>query len=150
MNSYTSDGITVGGGWVWEWEWDCFVPRWETGAVGQSSGEEGGGVCRYEGGEVVMMPGSGEGRFIGGEGRDSFEVGMPLYFVVRVRVRSNNGGEVVAEGRWEKMFSVVEGGDSGLVVRESQWMCDDGAVGYSVCVLLLFNCAIIVLLLIID
>ena len=133
-DSFTLDGISVaGGGWEWEWDWDCFVPR-------EGNGERGGGVCEYEGGEVVEMPGRGEGRFVGGGEGVQFEIGVPLYFVVRVRVREREGGRVLAEGRYEEMFSVVgergnrrqEGENLGLVVEESEWVCDEGAFGYSV------------------
>ena len=138
LDSFTNDGITVGEGiWEWEWDWDCFIPR-------EGEGRGGGGLCMYEGGGVVDMPGSGEGRFVGG-GREGevFQVGVPLYFVVRVRIRERlEGGvlgEVVTDGKFEKVFSVVEGEgvqddeSSVLVIEENQWICDDGAIGYSVC-----------------
>ena len=136
-DSYTSDGITFNeeeeGRWEWEWEWDCFVPR-------EGEGRGGGGQCLYEGGEVVEMPGRGEGRFEGGGGeRGVFEVGVALYFVVKVRVREREEGgrlgEVVTEGRFEKVFSVIEGEEQdnlGLVIEENQWICGNGAIGYSV------------------
>ena len=131
-DSYTSDGITVGGGdWVWEWEWTCFVPT----RVGEEGGEWGR-MCQYEGGEVIAMPGVGDGIFVGGGGGREFEVGKPLYFDVQVRVREREGGEVVTEGRWQEVFSVIEREDSELTIEENQWMCDDGAVGYSVFFLL--------------
>ena len=80
---------------------------------------------------MVVMP-RGEGRFVGGGEGIEFEAGVPLYFVVKMRVREGGRGEVVTEGRWEKVFNVVEGGDSGLVIEENQWMCEGGAVGYLV------------------
>ena len=121
MSSYTNDDITVGvEEWEWEWEWKCNIPIEFRGA--------GGGECMYEGGEVIEMPVGGVGRFGGEEGK--FVVGVPLYFVVQMRVR--RGGDVMAEGRWEEIFSVVEGGDAGIVIDENQWICDEGTVGYIV------------------
>ena len=137
MDSYTNDGITVGDGrWEWEWDWNCFIPR-------EGANRGGGGDCMYEDGELFEMPKRGEGRFIGGEGEgEEFQVGVPLYFVVTVRVRERlEGGalgEVVTEGRFEKLFSVVEQPNNAqeedpvLVLDENQWICDDGTVGYSV------------------
>ena len=124
-NSFTPDGIFTPGEWEWEWEWNCFVP---------SEGGNGGSDCVYERGEKVQLPGRGEGRFEGGGERGKFEVGVPLYFVVRVRVweRGREGDVVVAEGRWEKLFSVVEGDWEGLEVEESSWVCEGGKIGYLV------------------
>ena len=138
MDSYTNDGITVGDGkWEWEWEWGCFIPR-------EGANRGGGGNCMYEDGELFEMPTRGDGRFVGGnrEGEE-FQVGVPLYFVVRVRVRERleggSLGEVVTEGRFEKLFSVVEQPNNAqgqedlvLVMDEDEWICDDGTVGYSV------------------
>ena len=145
LDSSTLDGITTGGGseeggLVWEWEWDCFVPREANG--------RGGGVCEYEGGEVIEMPGRGEGVFVGGGGGRVFEVGVPLYFVVRVRVREV-GGFVIAEGYFEKVFSVIEeqGSRRGrqeeenngiFVIEQNEWICEGGAVGYSVTIFFFF------------
>ena len=115
---------------MWEWEWSCVIPR--------EAGGEGGGECVYEGGERVELPGRGEGRFEGGgggEGGERFEVGVPLLFVVRMRVlEGGEGGGVVAEGSWERVFSVVgeEGGEVGLEVGESRWGCEGGGEGYLV------------------
>ena len=111
---------------MWEWEWDCIIPR--------QPGGEGGGKCRYEGGERVELPGKGVGRFEGGggEGGETFEVGIPLLFVVRVNVLEKEGGGVVAEGQWEEVFSVIEEGETGLEILESQWVCEGGEMGYLV------------------
>ena len=131
-NSYTSDGITVGAeGWEWEWEWRCIIPKQEGGG--------GGGLCRYADGSVMEMPGREEGQFVGGgpDGRE-FMVGMPLYFVVKMRILDVDGGGVVAEGRWEKMINVLEREESGLVIEENEWMCEGGAVGYLVFFFFLF------------
>ena len=113
---------------IWEWEWECVIPSY--------AGREGGGECVYEGGERVELPARGEGRFVGGggEGGEYFKVGVPLLFVVNVRVLEVRGG-VVTEGRWEELFNVVEGeGETmaELEIEESRWMCDDGTVGYMV------------------
>ena len=61
-------------------------------------------------------------------------------FIVRVRVIERGGGEgkgegegrVVAEGRWEKVFSVVgeEEEGEGLKIEESRWVCEGGGEGY--------------------
>ena len=125
--------------WEWEWEWNCVVPR----EVGGEEGEgRGGGECFYEGGERVELPGRGEGRFDGGggEGGERFKVGVPLMFIVSVRIIERGGGEgegegegrVVAEGRWEKVFSVVgeEEEGEGLKIEESRWVCEGGGEGY--------------------
>ena len=136
MDSYTLDGITTKGGddlgeFVWEWDWNCVVPNDARG-----EGEREGRECEYKGGEVIEMPGRGEGSFIGGGEEKEFEVGVPLYFVVRVRVRKveeGRLGEVVSEGRYEEIFSFVEEGEGEeWIVEESQWMCENGAIGYSV------------------
>ena len=124
-----------GGGeeWEWEWEWSCVVPR-------EGGGERGGGDCMYEGGDVIEMPGREQGRFLGGGMGNTFEVGVPLLFVVKVRVRGVGGtGEVISEGYWEETFSVVdEGEEEGWEVRETRWMCESGTVGYLVSVFFLF------------
>ena len=138
MDSYTNDGITVGDGkWEWEWEWGCFIPR-------EGANRGGGGNCMYENGELFEMPTRGDGRFVGGNGEgEEFQVGVPLYFVVSVRVREKleggSLGEVVTEGRFEKLFSVIEQPNNAqgqedlvLVMDEDKWICDDGTVGYSV------------------
>ena len=132
--SYTDDGIVFGeGDWVWEWEWECFIPT-----IVEGGEETVGRPCEYEGGNVIEMPGSGEQRFEGEEG-ERFEVGLPLLFVVRTIVRDEEGGEVVSEGTWEKLFSPVE--EEGLVLEfvEESWMCSDASVGYSVSFLPFFS-----------
>ena len=128
-DSSTPDVTEFGDDWEWEWEWNCLIPR--------EAGGEGGGECVYRGGEKVELPGRREGRFVGGgEDGEMFEVGVPLLFFVRVRVLER--GNLVAEGTWEKVFSVVQeeevSGAAGLVIEESRWMCQNGAVGYLVCV----------------
>ena len=135
------DGIVVGGGgggreggreggeggeegWEWEWEWSCVVPR-----EGGERGREGEGVCLYEGGDVVEMPGRGEGRMVrGGEGK-RFEKGVPYLFVVKMRVVGGEG-RVISEGFWERVYSVVE--EEGVSVEEERWVCGDGGFGYLV------------------
>ena len=89
------------------------------------------------------MPGRGEGRFEGGGGGKRFQIGVPLLFLVRVRILEREGGNIIAEGRWERVFSVVgeEGGrgvGGGLEIEENQWRCENGAVGYSVSVFFFF------------
>ena len=138
-DSYTNDGIVFGGGggYEWEWDWGCVVPK--------GRGGEGGGECVFEGGEVVQMPGRGQGRFEGGGvgGGEEWVVGRALYFIVRVKVREGGGGRVVARGEWEAVVSVVRGGvfngpDQGgflrrnLKVNEERWMCRDSSSGFSV------------------
>ena len=122
MDSYTLDGINTEGEWEWEWEWSCFVPM--------MGGGEGGGDCLYEDGEVIEMPARDEGIFVGGGNGKRFEVGAPLFFVVNMRVRE--GDRVISEGHWEEVFSVVEG-DLRLEIEETQWLCENGAMGYLVC-----------------
>ena len=66
---------------------------------------------------------------------ENFQDNIPLLFVVKARIRrgeEGKEGEVVAEGRWEEVFSVVEGGGEGVEVVEMSWMCGDSSVGYSV------------------
>ena len=139
-DSYTMDGIlftdsytfNMGGGeeLEWEWQWECVVPEgWE----GEGGGGRGG-RCEYESGREIRMPGEGEWVFVGEEGED-LKKEMPLYFIVGVRVRERGGGEVVGEGKWERVYSPVEGGvagDVGVVV--DKWGCGGGKEGYSVCV----------------
>ena len=119
--SYTLDGGAVGGeGWEWEWEWSCLIP----GERGQQGRE-----CVYEGGEVVEMPGSGEGRFVA-DTEKRFEEGVPLFFSVKSRVRRN--GEVMGEGKWSNGVNPVGGEGVGLELVEEMWMCTDSSVGFSV------------------
>ena len=120
------EGEREGGEWVWEWDWNCVVPR-----EGGVEGEEGEERCVYEGGEVVEMPGRGEGIFLGGGEGKRFEKGVPMLFFVNVRVREGEGGVVVAEGRWERVFSVV-GEEEGVEIEETRWGCENGGVGYLV------------------
>ena len=121
--SYTLDGVVVGGGeWVWEWEWVCIIP---------GEGGEEGRRCEYEGGEEVVMPGEREGRFESEEGK-TFERGVPLFFYVKSRVREGEGGEVVAEGEWSGVFSVVGREGEGLEVVRDEWICEDSSIGYTV------------------
>ena len=124
-NSFTNDGINFeegGGEWVWEWEWDCVIP-------GSGRGGEGG-VCVYEGGKKVEMPGIGEWRFEGEEG-ERFEEGVPLFFIVNARVRERGGG-VLAEGRWSGMVNVVAEGGGGVLFALDQWICEDSSIGFVV------------------
>ena len=103
-------------------------------------GVEGGGDCVYEGGKKIELPGIGEGKFIGGGEGERFQIGVPMFFVVRVRVwerrgeRAGEGRGMVAEGEWERVFSVVqeEGMEVGLEVEESVWGCEGGGAGYLV------------------
>ena len=129
--SYTNDGIIFEEEeeeWEWEWEWECITPR-----EGKEEGREGG-ECIYEGGKVIEMPGREEGRFELEEG-EKLKVGVAYYFVVRGKVRERGGdGEVVAEGRWGKVFSAVEEGGEVLGLEMEWWRCEDSSVGYSVCV----------------
>ena len=136
-DSYTMDGVVVGGEWEWEWEWECVVPDGWKG-----EGEEEGGLgreCTYEGGKQFVMPGREEGRFEGEDG-EKLEEGVPLYFVVRARVRREGEEAVVAEGKWSRMLSSVgsdgrkrEEGALGLSLVEETWVCEDSSIGYLVC-----------------
>ena len=141
-DSYTTDDIFYkqeeGDRYEWEWEWDCLVPI----EGGEEERGEGVGECIYEGGEVMEMSGRETGRWEGEEGKKLRE-GVPLMFVVRVRVRDwgkggrggeGGRGEVVSEGRWMKVFSPIaeKGGEEGIEMREARWICEDGSVGYSV------------------
>ena len=149
-DSYTTDDIFYKGEegerYEWEWEWECLVPR-EGGE--EEEGKEG--ECIYEGGEVMKMPGKEEGHWEGEEGKN-LRKGVPLMFVVRIRVRDwgeegrkrrrgegdGERGELVSEGRWVKVFSPVvegrgeEGGGEEIEMKEERWMCEDGSIGYSV------------------
>ena len=128
-----------GEGWIWEWEWICIVPR--------EGGEGGGESCVYEGGETIELPGKDNGRFLGGGMGKQFEEGVPLFFMVKVRVRREGGsGEVIAEGTWEKVFSIM-GEDEGVQIEESRWICENGAVGYLVrdFILLLVDCVFLLM-----
>ena len=79
------------------------------------------------------MPGISDAIF-GSENDKTFEAGIPLLFSVRVRVREEGGGNVVAEGKWEEVFTPVEGDEGkGVEIVETSWMCEDSSVGYSVC-----------------
>ena len=62
----------------------------------------------------------------------NFQIGVPLLFVVRVRVRDPQGGQVISEGSWEELFSPVSGDRTKLEVVESSWLCDDSSRGYLV------------------
>ena len=143
-DSYTTDDIfykgeAEGDRYEWEWEWDCLVPI----EGGEEERGEGVEKCIYEGGEAMEMSGRETGRWEGEEGKKLRE-GVPLMFVVRVRVRDwgqgeGGRGEVVSEGRWMKVFSPIvgeeeriKGGGEGIEMREERWMCEDGSVGYSV------------------
>ena len=78
------------------------------------------------------MPGISEAIFES-ENDENFEAGIPLLFLAKVRVREEGGGNVVAEGKWEEVFTPVEeeeGKDVEIV--ETSWMCQDSSVGYSV------------------
>ena len=126
--SFSADGIVVGeGDWEWEWDWECVIP------MGVDEGN--GRACTYDGGRMVEMPGQLDGRFEGEDG-ETFEEGVPLYFVVRVRVRES-GGRVVGEGKWEKVFNPVGSGGTGLEIVRSEWVCEGSAVGYSVTIFLI-------------
>ena len=85
------------------------------------------------------MPGMSDAIFES-ENDSNFEVGVPLLFFVRVRVREEGGGNVVAEGKWEELFTPVEEEGTGVEIVETSWMCQDSSVGYLVSdfVLLLF------------
>ena len=104
-DSYTDDGVVVGGeGWEWEWEWECVVPEGWGEEEEEGEGEERG--CRYEGGKFLEMPEGG--RFEGEEG-ERLREGVPMFWVVRVRVRSEEG-EIVGEEEWSRVLSPVGGG----------------------------------------
>ena len=78
------------------------------------------------------MPGISDAIFES-ENDESLEGGVPLLFLVRARVREEGGGNVVAEGKWEKVFTPLmeqEGMEVDLV--ETSWMCQDSSVGYLV------------------
>ena len=79
------------------------------------------------------MPGINDAIFES-ENDENFEGGLPLLFLVRVRVREEGGGNVVAEGKWEEVFTPMEE-EEGMEVKivETSWMCQDSSVGYSVC-----------------
>ena len=48
-------------------------------------------------------------------------------------MREEGGGNVVAEGKWEKAFTPVEEEEGkGVDIVETSWMCQDSSVGYSV------------------
>ena len=76
------------------------------------------------------MPGISDAIFES-ENDENFEVGVPLLFLVKVRVREEGGGNVVAEGKWENMFTLVEEG-KGVEIVKTSWMCQDSSVGYLV------------------
>ena len=78
------------------------------------------------------MPGISEAIFES-ENNKNLEAGIPLLFLVRVRVREEGGGNVVAEGKWKEVFTPVEEEEGkGVEIVETSWMCQDSSVGYSV------------------
>ena len=84
------------------------------------------------------MPGINKAIFES-ENDKNFEAGIPLLFLVRVRVREEGGGNVVAEGKWEEVFTpVVEEEGKGVEFVETSWMCQDSSVGYLVSAFLVF------------
>ena len=107
----------------WEWDWTCTIPQ---GIVINEENRD----CVYEGGEAIAMPGREEGIFETENGK-SFEIGVPLLFVVRVRIREKEEGEVIAEGRWEQLFTPVSE-DLGFEIVENSWICEDASIGYLV------------------
>ena len=123
-NSYTTDGLVVGGQqeWIWEWEWSCLIPQ----EIGEQARE-----CVYDNGEVVVMPQEDEGRFEGEEG-NKFEEGVPLFFSVKGRVRERQTSRVVAEGTWSSVVNPVGGRGVGLEVTQNEWRCTDSSVGFQV------------------
>ena len=121
--------FSLQGPWEWEWDWTCTIPE----GVTTSSLDRN---CRYEGGEIIQMPGINDAIFES-ENDENFEAGVPLLFLVRVRVREEGGGNVVAEGKWEEVFTPVEK-EEGMKVElvETSWMCEDSSVGYLVVIIL--------------
>ena len=115
----------IQGSWEWEWDWTCTIPE----GVTISSSDRN---CRYEGGQIIQMPGISDAIF-GSANDENLEGGVPLLFLVRVRVREEGGGNVVAEGKWEKVFTpMTEKEGMEVEIVETSWMCQDSSVGYLV------------------
>ena len=84
------------------------------------------------------MPGISDAIFES-ENDENLKGGVPLLFFVRVRVREEGGGNVVAEGKWEKVFTpMTEEEGMRVEIVETSWMCQDSSVGYSVSIFYLF------------
>ena len=77
------------------------------------------------------MPGINDAIFES-ENDENYETGIPLLFLVRVRVREEGEGNVVAEGKWEMVFTPVKEEGKGVELVQTSWMCQDSSVGYSV------------------